>query len=677
MTLIRKIALCFLSVLCCSTIIAQDEKRIDSVKKILKDPSLTEQKKAWALAQLGWDVSYYNLNEGLKYAEEGIRIAQKNNFTKELGHAYNVAGTIHMDLGNYPVAMDYLTKAGNYYTSINDKKGIAIASGNLGIIYTRRGEYKEALKHFFTDYAYFEGKPGNGLNSVLLNIGSSYHQVGLLDSSLYFLNLAAAQPVQDSLQRSSVYNNIASTLMDKGELKISKEYILRAINCVDTTKKYYLAEHYMILGIIESKFKNFPAAIAAANIALKYSKEVGVKEFEKNCYSSMSEIYEAQGNLARALENYKLYKAVQDSLINIENERAIRYMEGKLEMDKKEKEIELLNIDKKLQEEKIQHDRNLINTFISGGIILLIALCLAVYAFANKRKANKKLHVLNSEIHQQKNELQEKNTAITDSIHYARRIQNALLTSEHYIKKYVPDFFILNMPKDIVSGDFYWAYSQNGKMYFMCADCTGHGVPGAFMSLLGINFLNELVIERKITSPEQVLDHLRSDIIQSLNKQGNEETQDGMDCIFCEINLQSLELQMASANNTVWVVRPPLSPMQTDDKGVLKLAPGFKFTEVSPDKMPVGKSPKDSVPFTLKKYLLKKGDCIYMFSDGFVDQFGGPKGKKLKYKLLKEAILKNCHLPMNEQKTVLKNLFAAWKGDLEQVDDVLVVGIKV
>ena len=228
-----------------------------------------------------------------------------------------------------------------------------------------------------------------------------------------------------------------------------------------------------------------------------------------------------------------------------------------------------------------------------------------------------------------------------------------------------------------MSGDFYWAYANNGKTYFMCADCTGHGVPGAFMSLLGINFLNEIVIEKKIMQPDLVLNELRKEIIQSLNQQGSEETKDGMDCALCCIDTAALEIQIAAANNPVWIITPPETGLKTDETGALKLSAGFKFTEIRPDKMPVGKSPKDDTTFALKNYKLKRGDCVFMFSDGFADQFGGPKGKKLKYKLLKETIFKNCHLPMQEQKQALQQCFASWKVNHEQVDDVLVVGIKI
>lgn len=674
---VYKIGLLLLLLTAGSFIYGQDQKRIDSTRILLKNPATTEIKRAWLLAQLGWDVSYYDLEEGLKYAEDAINLSKKNGFKKEFAHALNVAGTIHMDLGNYPIAMDYMLKSATLYAELNDKRGQAIAAGNLGILYTRRGEYRKALACYFIDYHCFKGTAKGGYISSCINIASSYQQLKMCDSSMVFNLEALNSPEIDSLQKSSVFNCMAKCNSDKGDLKTARAYALRAINCVDSTKKYYLAESYMVLGLIEARSRNFPAAIAFVNKAIVFSKEIGVKEFEKNAYSTLVDIYEMQGNPLKALENYRLYTTLKDSLINQENEHSMSFMEARFESEKKEKEIELLNKDKKLNEEKLRQDQILIQAFIYGGIVLVLALSFAIYAFVNKRKANKKLVALNTEVHKQKNQLLEKNQAITDSIQYAKRIQTALLTSEQYIKKLVPDFFIIYQPKDIVSGDFYWVYHQDNKMYFMCADCTGHGVPGAFMSLLGINFLNEIIIEKKISNPAAALNELRKEIILSLNREGGEETKDGMDCTLCAIDINTGAIEVAAANNPVWIVRPPAGGLQKDEKGNFKMAPGFKMTEVKPDKMPVGKSPKDNTPFTPKNYQLKKGDCIYMFSDGFPDQFGGPKGKKMKYKLLKETILVNCHLSMIEQKAALQKCFANWKGTHEQVDDVLVLGIKV
>ncbi len=658
----------------------QDKKIIDSLKIVLKNKTLLDSQKVQSLSMLGWHVSYYDLGEGLKYALEGYKIAKKNNYIFQLGYGALVVGCIYMDMGNYPEAVDYLQKAINYSEDVHDKKRAAISASNLSIIYNRRKEYKKALEYSFKAYANIKYWPNNG-GPICLNISNSYIEMHKTDSALYFLNMAleySSKHNTDSLLISSVYNSIGEVYAHKKEYTLAKQYTLKAISYVrDTTQYYYLAQHYITLAKVELGLKNYPAALIIANKALALSKSIGVKEFQKSCYELISQIYEAQKNAPKSFEFYKLYTQIKDTLLNSENENQVKFTEAKFNADKKEKEIELLNKDKKLQDEKLHKNKIIINAFVFGGIILLMALSLVIYAFANKRKANRNLVALNNEVHQQRNQLLEKNKAITDSIHYAKRIQTALLTSETYIKKHLPDFFIINAPKDIVSGDFYWAYQQQNKVYFMCADCTGHGVPGAFMSLLGINFLNEIVIEKNITQPDLVLNELRREIIQSLNQQGSEETKDGMDGTFCCIDINALSVQIAAANNPVWIIQPPENALQTNQEGVLKLTTGFKFIEIKSDKMPVGKSPKDNMPFTLKNYSLKKGDCIFMFSDGFADQFGGPKGKKLKYKTLKETIFKNCHLPMHEQKQFLQEYFTEWKADYEQVDDVLVIGIKI
>lgn len=228
------------------------------------------------------------------------------------------------------------------------------------------------------------------------------------------------------------------------------------------------------------------------------------------------------------------------------------------------------------------------------------------------------------------------------------------------------DFFILYKPKDIVSGDFYYALSHKAassknEMFYICtADCTGHGVPGAFMSMLGVSSLNESIIEKNISMPNEILNDIRNSIIASLNPEGSdEEAKDGMDCVLCAYDFENMVLHVAAANNPIWIVR----------KGELE--------ELKPDKMPVGKYGDELKPFSLQTVALQKGDIIYTFTDGYADQFGGPKGKKFKYKQLEEKILANHNLPMEKQKKNLGEVFENWKGNMEQVDDVLVIGIRV
>jgi serine phosphatase RsbU (regulator of sigma subunit) len=247
-------------------------------------------------------------------------------------------------------------------------------------------------------------------------------------------------------------------------------------------------------------------------------------------------------------------------------------------------------------------------------------------------------------------------------------------------------FFILYKPKDIVSGDFYHALAHQhpGRkeelFYFCAADCTGHGVPGALMSMMGISRLNESIIEKNIVHPNEILDNMRRGIITSLNPEGREEeSKDGMDCVLCAYDFQNMTMEFAAANNPLWHVRDQ------------------KLTEYKPDKMPVGMYGGEMKSFSLQKIDLKKGDIVYTFTDGFADQFGlsaeawakaegektsfakatEVKGKKYKYKQLQELLLSICEKPMDEQKLILNKSFEDWRGSLEQVDDVLVMGLRV
>jgi serine phosphatase RsbU (regulator of sigma subunit) len=267
------------------------------------------------------------------------------------------------------------------------------------------------------------------------------------------------------------------------------------------------------------------------------------------------------------------------------------------------------------------------------------------------------------ELSEKRAELEEKNKDILSSIHYAKRIQGVLLASDRVLKKNLPEHFILYKPKDIVSGDFYWASSENaapGRFLLCVGDCTGHGVPGAFMSLLGISFLNEITVQQKITSPEKIFNRLRQEIIRALNPEGTlEEGKDGMDAVMCSFDFSSLTLEFACANNPVWIIS------------------NNQLKEYRPDKFPIGMHEGEKKEFTLQQVQLRKGDLVYLLTDGYADQFGGDKGKKFKYKKLQELLTAHSGKTMHEQKHILDKTIEAWKGNLEQVDDILVVGIRV
>jgi serine phosphatase RsbU (regulator of sigma subunit) len=224
----------------------------------------------------------------------------------------------------------------------------------------------------------------------------------------------------------------------------------------------------------------------------------------------------------------------------------------------------------------------------------------------------------------------------------------------------VSDYFVLYRPKDIVSGDFYWATNSGGYLIFTVADCTGHGVPGAFMSMLGVSFLNEIVRKKEIYRANQILENLRSSVIEALQQKGQSgEQQDGMDIALAVLNTKTLELQYSGAYNPLIVI--------SEEQGLVIS---------NPDKQPVAIHAKQT-PFTNNLIQLHKGDCIYLMSDGYEDQFGGPQNKKFKFAQVKELLLSVYQRPMNEQQKILETTFVKWKGENDQIDDVTIMGIRL
>jgi serine phosphatase RsbU (regulator of sigma subunit) len=256
--------------------------------------------------------------------------------------------------------------------------------------------------------------------------------------------------------------------------------------------------------------------------------------------------------------------------------------------------------------------------------------------------------------------IEEKQKEILDSINYAERIQRSLLASKKLLDENLNDYFILFKPKDVVSGDFYWAAKlHNNNFVLVTGDSTGHGVPGAIMSIVNIASLKEAVIQG-ITSPELLLNETRRLIIENLKNDGSREGgKDGMDGNLLCFNLKNKVLYAACANNPIWIIR------------------GNELIEIKADRMPIGKHEEDKTSFTLHTLNLQNGDIVYTLTDGFADQFGGPHGKKFKYKKLQELLLSITHEPMEIQKQKLNAIFENWKGNLEQVDDVCLIGVKI
>jgi len=299
-------------------------------------------------------------------------------------------------------------------------------------------------------------------------------------------------------------------------------------------------------------------------------------------------------------------------------------------------------------------------------LIVVLMVILMIRAYQSKRKANELLLT-------KKQELEEKNKEINDSIRYARHLQDAILPSWEIISSLFPQSFILFKPRDIVSGDFYWKHSFDRMVYFAVADCTGHGVPGAMVSVVCANALNGVVKEYGIIEPGKVLDHVKNHVVDAFS-QSEEGVSDGMDIALCCIDIEINKLWYSGANNSLYRVSQMKNEVEMTKKCVSNTT--RMLYEYSATRQPIGKFNQTRC-FETHEIELEKGDCIYLFSDGFADQFGGPNGKKYKSKLFKNYLLSISAKSMEEQKTLLDHEFNAWKGDEEQVDDVCILGVKI
>jgi serine phosphatase RsbU (regulator of sigma subunit) len=410
------------------------------------------------------------------------------------------------------------------------------------------------------------------------------------------------------------------------------------------------------LGDCYRRQKKYPIALQYAETALSVSKEIGFPENINRAEELLADIYRELGQFEKALEHYKQFVIYRDSTNNEKTRKASVKKQLEYEFEKKESELKAEQAEKDIFARAQLKQQKLITWFsIAGGVLVFVMLILAFRGYRTKRKANQELSEKNHEIETQKHIVEEKNKEIVDSINYAQRIQQALLASENMLHKNIPRHFVLFKPKDIVSGDFYWAAEKDDHFYLAICDSTGHGVPGAFMSLLNISYLNEAITERGITQPHEIFNHVRNRLIESISMDG---AKDGMDGILLCINKNSGNISYSAAHN---------APMITSDGSLLKLGC---------DKMPVGLGEKME-SFSLYTISLKKGDTIYLSTDGYADQFGGEKGKKLKSKHLQEKLFEISGTEMKDQKNYLDTYIENWKGDLAQVDDILIIGVRV
>jgi serine phosphatase RsbU (regulator of sigma subunit) len=637
-----------------------------------------------------------DLEKALDYYTKGLALMRE---AKELnGEASCLAniGYVHYNKGNFALAADYTMRAIRIKGLMNDKRGMAACYNNLGNIYQDQSNYKEALvSHIKALKLREEIKDSSGIATSYINIALVFEAQNKADDALfnYQKALNAASAVGDKYAMADALNNMGTIYKNKNNFKASLEHYNRALKLYKgsdykmgeavtyngigavylQTKNYNEALHYQLkslqihenggfkkgsastynsLGDISSEMKNYNQAVIYYKKALDISTAINSRDVMRDAYKSLSTIYEKLNDKENTIKYLKLYYEEKDSLLNKENFRQIYEINTRFETEKKEKEIELLTKDQIINE-KTAKQQKIVRIALTVGLGLLGILLFSLYGrYRFKQRANLLLE-------QQKKEILKQSGLITDSIDYAKTIQEAILPDNEKLTSFLPDYFILYKPKATVSGDFYWIDKKGDQIICAVADCTGHGVPGAFMSILGQNILENVVQRNSIVNPGSILTMLNKEIVARFYK-NEESVKHGMDVGIIMMDEKHQQVQYAGARNSLYLVRENT------------------LNEIKADRFSIGTVSRELqlVTFTNNACDLKKDDMLYLFSDGFPDQKGGPDKKKFFYQPFKDLLVSISNLPVSEQKQQLDEAITQWMNGNEQIDDILVMGIR-
>jgi len=576
-------------------------------------------------------------------------------------------GRAHYDVGDYKTAMNHYINAQRLFEK---NKWMNVEYGHLlhylGSVFKRQNFHEKALEYYEKELQQAREIKNRSLEAEALYLcAGMFGTMGELDKELKYLNEAIEIFKLENNKRmlALLYGNLSYNYGDRGDYKNAIASSERALALyTEIGEKESLSSIYSSMGNYYSRLGQHQKAISLLNQAMAAAEKVETKQLlnRADITEALAFAHSRAGNYKTAFNLLLDHRALNDSLTNKSNSEYLHDLEKQYETEKKEQEIALLNADKKIKDEELLRKETQSRTLIIvSGLGLLIA-AISIIAFINKRKTSKLLSKQVNEINYQNAIIKEKNKDITDSIQYAKRLQEAVFQEAHALNNYFAESFVLFRPKDIVSGDFYWFEEVQGKTILVVGDCTGHGVPGAFMSILGHNLLNQVILEEGITNPSEILQLLDKRVTNALNKKGRMEYNDGMDMAICVIDKQNKQLSFAGANR-------PL---------IIKRASGLK--ELKPNKFAIGGIEDDRCKLFLKQDVeLMENDTLYLFSDGYYDQFGGPNGKKFKYKKLVEHIGEIASRPLREQQQILDKTLDTWRGNLEQLDDICVLGVKI
>jgi len=634
-------------------------------------------KEVESIKTIGW--CYYligDYNMAMQQYELTLKLLPKNVEEKDKIRKQKVfaaillnIGTVHWSQGNYAKTLEYYFKALKIDEEIGNKKGQAIDLGNIGNVYNYQNNYIKALEYYFKALKIDEElKNKNGIARHLANIGLIYSNQRKYDWALenFFRSLKTFEEIGNKQGQSTVLGNIGIVYNEEGNYSKALEYYSKALKiCDESGDKRSQALHLGNMGSLYRQQKKYKESENCLKKAITISEELHDFYYLQEFYISLSELYSKIKKYKDALEAYKKYVICKDSLDSRENKKALATKEMQYLFEKKQVE-EQVKHEKMMALAKVEkRKQKIIIWAVSSGFVLI--LIFAIFIYRSLRITKKQKEIIEEaknlisrqkeEVELQKHLVEEKNKEITDSIHYAKRIQQSILTDDNEWKRLLPDSFIIYLPKDIVAGDFYWLVETDIYIYVAAADCTGHGVPGAMVSVTCNNALNKSVLEEKIINTNEILTRTRQIVVKQLYSQQG-QLQDGMDICLVRINKDNpKQIQYSGANRPLVVV----------NNGELK--------EYTPDKQPIGYY-EGATPFNAQDIELSEGSYLYLFTDGYADQFGGEKNKKLGTKRWKEMLKELAQKTTEKQEEYLREFITQWRGNEIQTDDVTVIGIR-
>ncbi len=630
----------------------------------------------------------YN-NNNLEY----LSLSNQQDFIEQINLekviSLNDLGYVFRKYNDYSKSIFYFKQAIEIEGNLKNRKLTPDLFTNLGLTLTLKKEFDNAENNYDKALKIYQLTNDKSKESEELNIIAKNHFINsknLTAINLCNQSLLISTPRQDYKDMCESYlllSEIYSSETDFFESnKYYKLYIENKKNYSDwylknETSKQSTRSNYESINqdVIEDFQKKEQENIELLKVKLESNQKekdliVLKKEAELREATLLNNKLaeeEAKQELTLTEEKLKNQKKELGNLERLNKINSLQVAWARNNLDLALNKNKILDQEKTINDLKVHEVKQDRSTLLYGFIGLATLIILLTFLLLRNSKFSKEMHIQNfklskknEEIIEQRNTIQKKNEEIIDSIHYALKIQTALLPTVDEFKSAFSDSFIFFKPKDIVSGDFYWKYESADYYFYATADCTGHGVPGGFMSMLGISLLNDIVKDKRILEPGDVLDLMSVKIISELKQTDKTgKSKDGMDITLCRLNKEKTELVFASANNDLWLLR---------DNAII---------EYKSDRQPVGYHFGLITQFNQQKIELQKGDQIVTFSDGYADQFGGNKGKKFKYKQLQQLLLSTSQLAMEKQKDVLHETMEAWKGDLEQVDDILIIGIRV